>query len=345
MLRWLVISLVAIAVVSFAVLVYGVGIRSSAPDLRFNRILGTPGVVSETGRLPELVLQMGFDQNGTRLIARQEDGAIVSWNVASGDPAPIAQTSSVFAYCPARDRLVVNTDDAAVLLSLKDGAFTNLSKGRHDHAAFSADCSALAIAREDVSQVRLWRDAAPARMIPTAQPVRNSLMLSNDGHFLAAAGGTYSTEDGHRTALEIFDLNSDLTKPTVHLANPDEILGMWSMAFTADGAGLMLGSQVYGQAGLRYIETGTGAVRWGHDGFASFWVRALAVSPDGIMLATGDEKGYLRLWDVDTGTKLAEYRAGMLIQSLAFSRDGRQIAVSLWDGTIGLASVADLIGF
>ena len=314
-----------------------------APRADYSYVLGKPGPHSDSARLPDLALQLGWNASGTRIVARQEDGTVTGWDTRTGQALAIAQTEAVFAYCPAEDRLVVNIDDAAVLLSLSSGDFERLTGGRHDHAAFSSDCSALAIAREDESKVHLWHPDGRTEHIATAQPVRNSLMLSADGRMLAAAGGTYSDAGGHRTALELFDVSASGPVRTVHLANPDEILGMWTMAFSPDGGGLMLGSQVYGQSGLRHIATDSGAVRWGHDGFKSYWVRALAVSPDGIVLATGDEKGFLRLWDVDTGTKLAEYRTGLVIQSLAFSGDGRQLAVGLWDGTIGVAEVAALL--
>ena len=314
-----------------------------APMVEYGYVLGTPGPHNDRERLPDLALHLGWNDRGTRIIARQEDGTVTGWDTRTGQALAIAQTEAVFAYCPAEDRLVVNIDDAAVLLSLSSGDFERLAGGRHDHAAFSADCSALAIAREDESHVRIWHPDGRTEDIATAQPVRNSLMLSADGHMLAAAGGTYTDTGGHRTTLELFDISAPEPSRTVHLANPDEILGMWTMAFSPDGAGLMLGSQVYGQSGLRHIATASGDVRWGHDGFQSYWVRALAVSPDGIVLATGDEKGFLRLWDADTGTKLAEYRTGLVIQSLAFSGDGRRLAIGLWDGTIGVAEVAALL--
>lgn len=313
------------------------------PPLTFDMVLGQPAATDPSAQHPTLARHIAWNTEGTRVIARQDDGTVTGWDTRTGQGTAIARTQAVFAYCPAGDQLVVNIQGAAVLLSLSSGAFTRLSEARHDHAAFSADCSALALAREDEATVRLWRPDAPWQSVETAQPVRNSLMLSRDGRVLAAAGGTYSEASGHRTALELFRLGPDGATRTLQVADTDEILGMWSMAFSPDGAGLMLGSQVLGQAGLRHIETATGKVRWGHDGFASHWVRALAVSPDGIVLATGDEQGYLRLWDVDTGTKVGEYRSEMVIQSLAFSRDGKKLAVGLWDGTIGIASVRGLL--
>ena len=264
---------------------------STVARLTYETVLGTPGTQDTLERRPDLALHLSWTQDGQSILARQQDGNIISWQVSSGEARAIARTQAVYAYCPTEARLLVNIENDAVLLGLQDGLFRKISEGRHDHAAFSADCSTLAIAREDEQRVRLLRGQSWSE-VTTEQPVRNSLMLSLDGSFLAAAGGTYSDADGHRTLLELFDISTDAAKRTARVANPDEILGLWSMAFSADGSGLMLGSQVLGQSGLRHIATQSGETRWGRDGFDAYWVRALAASPDGILIATGDESGH-----------------------------------------------------
>jgi WD40 repeat protein len=62
-------------------------------------------------------------------------------------------------------------------------------------------------------------------------------------------------------------------------------------------------------------------------------VRAVAFSPDGLILATGGYDNVLRLWDVATGRKRVDL-AGHTgwIESLAFSPDGRTIASEGLDG-------------
>lgn len=317
---------------------------AAVPKLEYERVLGSPGVQDTLERRLDLALHLSWTRDNAELISRQQDGNIVSWDVAVGSGRAIARTQAVYAFCPAEARLLVNMENDAVLLGLDDGGFQKISEGRHDHAAFSEDCSALAIAREDESRVRIWRGPEQWADVATGQPVRNSLMLSLDGSYLAAAGGTYSDTKGHRTLLEVFDLTEGEGVQTVRIANQDEVLGLWSMAFSADGSGLMLGSQVFGQSGLRHIASETGEARWGRDGFGAYWIRALAVSPDGILLATGDERGMLRIWEVDSGVLVSEFSTGMVIQSLAFSTDGRRLALGLWDGTIGIAISDTLIG-
>ena len=311
--------------------------------LVYEQILGDPGTQDTLERRPDLALHLSWSDDNSKILARQHDGNIVAWDLTDQTAQAVARTQAVFAYCPAESRLLVNIENNAVLLGLKDGLFRKISDGRHDHAAFSADCSTLAIAREDENRVRLLRGSDWSE-VRTEQPVRNSLMLSLDGAYLAAAGGTFSEATGHRTLLEVFDIASVPGERSARVSNPDEILGLWSMAFSADGTGLMLGSQVFGHSGLRHISTRTGETRWGRDGFDAYWVRALGVSPDGVLIATGDENGMLRVWEVDSGVLISEFATGMVIQSLGFSTDGRRLAVGLWDGTIGIVAADTLLG-
>ena len=309
----------------------------------YDRLLGAPGPTDPKMRRSDLALHLVWTSDNSTIISRQNNGNVVTWDLATGQAQAVARTQAVFEYCPEKSRLLISIENQVVLLGLDDGTSRKLYKGSQDHAAFSSDCSSVAMAKEDENLVRLWRGGDDWLDIETEQPVRNSLMLSRDGDFLATAGGTYSDQQGHDTVLEVFEIDQTGARRTARVANPDEILGMWSMAFTADGKGLTIGSQTLGQSGLRHIDSHSGEVLWGHDGFDSYWVRALAASPNGILLATGDEKGMLRVWDVSSGVMVSEFSAGQVIQSLAFSHDGGKLAVGLWDGTIGIVNADTLI--
>ncbi len=69
------------------------------------------------------------------------------------------------------------------------------------------------------------------------------------------------------------------------------------------------------------------------------WVAAMAFSPDGRLLATGDYSGGVQLWDAATGARLGQtLRQLSGVWCLAFSPDGRTLAV----GTFDPANVAQL---
>lgn len=69
----------------------------------------------------------------------------------------------------------------------------------------------------------------------------------------------------------------------------------------------------------------------------------MAFAPGGRWLATWSANGLLRLWDADPGSSSPRYtrRTGWL-QSLAFSADGKSLAVARYDGRLDLWNLRDL---
>lgn len=74
---------------------------------------------------------------------------------------------------------------------------------------------------------------------------------------------------------------------------------------------------------------------------------ALAFTPNGQQLVTGDETARIWVWDVRTGRKLREFPRGVQyhqrgIQAISFSRDGRIMATTGKDDTIIFWNFADM---
>jgi WD40 repeat protein len=70
-------------------------------------------------------------------------------------------------------------------------------------------------------------------------------------------------------------------------------------------------------------------------------VHAVAFSPDGAVIASGDKAGSVFLFGSATGRRLAWLKAGpSTIDSVAFSPDGRELAGAAYDGTVSLWSIA-----
>jgi WD40 repeat protein len=64
------------------------------------------------------------------------------------------------------------------------------------------------------------------------------------------------------------------------------------------------------------------------------WVRSVDWSPDGKMIATGDDSGALKLWDCATGNLIREMpHHGDWVFAVAFSKDGKWLASGSSDGT------------
>jgi WD40 repeat protein len=58
------------------------------------------------------------------------------------------------------------------------------------------------------------------------------------------------------------------------------------------------------------------------------WIQALAQSPDGKRLASGDDQGVIIIWDLPAGKELNRWKCKDWVRSLAISPDGKTLAVS-----------------
>jgi WD40 repeat protein len=79
------------------------------------------------------------------------------------------------------------------------------------------------------------------------------------------------------------------------------------------------------------------------EGHGSF-VEAAAFSPDGSMLATGDDDGEVRLWDVATRIELLAFEAHPGgVSDVAFAPDGRLLVTAGADATAAVWDIDDLL--
>lgn len=123
----------------------------------------------------------------------------------------------------------------------------------------------------------------------------------------------------------------------------------WAACFSPDGRWLALGEDE--DLTVRLVDVATGAVRRRLEGHAKS-ISALAFSPDGALLATGDYGSWVRLFEVATGRQLRRWRGGESpVYGLAFSPDGTRLAsaskrgrIYLWDPTTAEAQATDVGG-
>lgn len=296
--------------------------------------------------LPDVARQMVFNNDSTKLIAKGMGGTVVEWDLQSRQKREIGDIHAKrwFAYSTGTDQLLVRkADDNITLLSLKNSHETLLTHGQYESGSLSAD-GTLAVLSKGDNAVEVWRldkqgsktveterSAQKLKTFLTVLPVRNGLTLSNDGQLIAAAEGSYRDGEGHRTVIEIWDTTAE---NPIQVLNTGEILGVWNVLFSPDATLLVVDTQKNAQSGIRVWEIKTGRKLLTKSGFEAYWTRALAFSPSGKYLVSGDEASNLRIWDISEGESVIWETYPTGIQALAFSPNSRYLVVALWDATI-----------
>ena len=296
--------------------------------------------------LPDVARRMVFNRDGTKLITKGMGGTVIEWDIQTLQKREIGdiRANRWFAYAAGTDQLLVRkADDNITLLSLENNRETLITHGQYESGSLSAD-GTLAVLSKGDNAVEVWRlakqgsktveterSAQKLKTLLTDFPVRNGLTFSNDGQLIAAAEGSYRDGEGHRTVIEIWDTTDE---NPIQVFNTGEILGIWNVLFSPDATMVAVDTQKNAHSGIRVWEVGTGRQLLTKSGFEAYWTRALAFSPSGKYLVSGDEASHLRVWDISEGESLIWETYPTGIQALAFSPNGNYLAVALWDATI-----------
>jgi WD40 repeat protein len=283
-----------------------------------------------------LVLSLAVAPNSRVVVSAGSDQAVLMWDINTGETIGVLpkQPNAVEAVAFAPDgRTIATSSNAAIKtwnVSQELGAEDTLRAhaGRLGAIAFAPDGATFATGGED-GVVALWlaSSAQPSGKLDMGTlPAEvtsgvKSLVFSPERRVLAATGeiGTRVWDVAH-DSLEFWNR---------------EAAGE-AVAFSRDGARLLVGSQ----QGVLSIELAT---KQSHR-LIDRPVEALAVSPDGTMLATawgssGPSDSSVWIWDASSGERRCELRGhdqGAL--GLGFSPDGSLLAsggygshVKIWD--------------
>ena len=181
------------------------------------------------------------------------------------------------------------------------------------------------------------RDAQSREEISTWKAFDSGIMaldVSPDGNWLA----TGAREPGD-TTLRVWRFGPDrVSPPVVAFSDHRHVTAVYAVAFSSDSRRLAAG----GWTNSTYSGNVVYELASGQRVASLIWEcsRALRFSPDGTILASGDEWGKVSLWDIAKGSRLREFEAHKrIVSALRFSPDGRRVASGSIDGTIKLWDV------
>ena len=151
------------------------------------------------------------------------------------------------------------------------------------------------------------------------------LLYSPDGRTLASGSSTGQ--------VRLWDLAAG----TYTAAPSGHEYGIHALSFSADGATLASGSS--NRVNLWDVERGANIGMLQRD-----WAHGLDLSPDGTLLAAGQQDGRVGFWQVATGHPLATLGGhAHIVSRVVFSPDGKVLASSSQDGTILLWDVSSIL--
>jgi hypothetical protein len=284
---------------------------------------------------------LDFSPDGARLASCGDDRRVRVWNVAGGtlEGQFLAHADRIWCVQFASDGqrlLTASRDQTCTLWELAGPQpYRRLAvpQGSAHRAVFTPHGRTLAVStiKETVALVE-----DPSRSAPEVLPVRaianGELAFAPDGRRLAVpdAGGRILVWDrvAKREVMVLVPRELPDPKTLPEWFDPRTVTGL---AFAHGGQRL---AAVYRNSTLRVWDLADGRELACEElpGGAPF---ALAVSPDGALIAVGGDGGY-RLWDVARNRWQGGPLFTLSLTCLSFSADGRTLAVGGQDLTIKL---------
>jgi WD40 repeat protein len=293
------------------------------------------------------VSALAFSPDGRRLVSACFDRSLIVWDATTGQRLHTLRGHDGLvlgvAFSPDGLRLASVGEDKTVRLweaatgreVLDLRGHTGLSRC----VAFSPDGLRLASAGRDAT-IRLW-DATPLQANEGQEALTFrahdeevwTLAFSPDGQQIASAGL------GRATPVKVWDVRTD--RVSVEFTGHASVVFCVAWHPTGDWIASVGGTRDRRQPfAVNVWDARTGRVAFAlPPGMETF---AVAFSPNGQHLVTGDVRGAVQVWDARTYQKVGTLNTHVQgqIRGLVFSRDGQYLAsadtggtVKLWDAT------------
>lgn len=288
---------------------------------------------------------LAVSPDGLTLASGSYDGTIQFWDLKTGQHKSTirhAQDSRHAKLSPDGKTLLTDRSDEATLWNVKNGEEIALLTGLKKkilHLTFSSD--EMGIVGNSVDERLMWdRETGKQKESSTftpnspflyVAPYTNVRTFSPDGTTLA-----FGRKDGK---IEFWDTNTRKRKMIIERTEAN----LFAIKFSLDGKTLVVATGDI----FEFWDTATGKLNetYPKPGISP---SVLAISMDNTMIAGGESRGKVNLWNIKTGEHILSLghhtEKGLNgISSLAFSADGRTLAsgsmdytVRLWDTATGL---------
>ncbi len=276
------------------------------------------------------------NRNSTELILQPSNIDYTRWELPEGAKARLGKGSiNDIKFSPDGTRFAVATTIGVWMYDAKTGKEISLFKGERQDIkgiAFSADGSLLTGANSTGGIPRWDANTGQLHSILIKENVRslNTAVFSEDGTKLVSVGRPHDE-------IQIWNLTDETTSPIIADIDMDFKNGqLTAIALSPDSR--FLATAIHEWKKVYPIQM------WNADTEEQLFIltgherriKSLTFSPDGKTLASGDEYRTIHLWNMDTKTTRATFKAPSSFYALSFSPNGKLLASGCGDGSVRL---------
>jgi WD40 repeat protein len=285
---------------------------------------------------------LAYSHDGARLITATIDGHIQIWDLAHlNAPDQLRHGGAVQSVQLIQNdtTLITMGDGSAKLWNIATGKERATLPGPNGFAALSPDSRSLAAPTKNNHEAQIWDSATGLERyvlctkehlnaLDYLRPVKK-LSYSPNGQFLAA----WNSDVSNSLNVTIWDLS---TRQSFSIAPPPRAYDVnrpTAVTFSPDGKTIAVG-YAWWWVLLYDMETRQVKHAFHQERETIGQITALAYSVDGTILASGTDKGSVRLWDPAGGQIVALKGHTDAVRAIAFTPDGKTIATASDDRTV-----------